>query len=68
LKDAATYRKIVSHGVDPNGAVNIDSLKASWQYFKDTNQINGSVTIDVVDMRFVKAAVADLGPNRPKAR
>jgi len=35
LKDAATYREITSHGVDPNGGVNIDSLKTSWQYFKD---------------------------------
>lgn len=63
LKDAATYREIVSHGVDPNGGVNVASLKQSWQYFRDSGQIDGSVTVDdVLDLSFVKAAVATLGP------
>ncbi len=68
LKDAATYRQIASHGVDPDGNVNIESLRTSWQYFKDTGQIDGSVSVDdVVDLSFVKAAVAELGPYRRKA-
>ena len=63
LKDAATYREIVSHGVDPDGGVNVASLKQSWQYFRDSGQIDGSVTVDdVLDLSFVKAAVASLGP------
>jgi NitT/TauT family transport system substrate-binding protein len=63
LKDAATYRSIISHGVDPDGVPNVESLRQSWQYFKDTKQIDGSVTVDdVIDLTFVKAAVADLGP------
>jgi NitT/TauT family transport system substrate-binding protein len=69
LKDAATYRQIVSHGVDPDGAVNVASLKTSWQYFKDSGQIDGSVSVDdVVDLGFVKAAVAELGPYVPKPK
>jgi NitT/TauT family transport system substrate-binding protein len=63
LKDAATYREIVSHGVDPDGGVNVASLKQSWQYFRDSGQIDGSITVDdVLDLSFVKAAVATLGP------
>jgi NitT/TauT family transport system substrate-binding protein len=63
LKDAATYRSIISHGVDPDGVPNVESLRQSWQYFKDTKQIDSSVTVDdVIDLTFVKAAVADLGP------
>jgi NitT/TauT family transport system substrate-binding protein len=63
LKDAATYREIISHGVDPDGGVNVASLKQSWQYFRDSGQIDGSVTVDdVLDLSFVKAAVASLGP------
>jgi NitT/TauT family transport system substrate-binding protein len=65
LKDAATYREIVSHGVDPDGGVNIASLKESWQYFRDSGQIDGAVTVDdVLDLRFVEAAVKSLGPWR----
>jgi len=69
LKDAATYREIVSHGVDPDGRVNVASLKQSWQYFRDSGQIDGSVTVeDVLDMSFVEAAVAALGPYRPAGK
>ncbi len=66
LKDAATYREITSHGVDPDGAVNVASLRQSWQYFRDSGQIDGSVPVDaVLDLSFVNAAVASLGPYRP---
>jgi NitT/TauT family transport system substrate-binding protein len=69
LKDAATYREIVSHGVDPDGRVNVASLKQSWQYFRDSGQTDGSVTVDdVLDMSFVEAAVAALGPYRPAGK
>jgi NitT/TauT family transport system substrate-binding protein len=69
LKDAATYREIVSHGVDPDGGVNVASLKQSWQYFRDSGQIDGSVTVDdVLDLSFVKAAVATLGPYQPATK
>lgn len=69
LKDAATYREIVSHGVDPDGRVNVASLKQSWQYFRDSGQIDGSVTVDdVLDTSFVEAAVAALGPYNPAPR
>jgi NitT/TauT family transport system substrate-binding protein len=69
LKDAATYREIVSHGVDPDGRVNVASLKQSWQYFRDSGQIDGKVTVDdVLDLSFVEAAVSALGPYRPAPR
>jgi NitT/TauT family transport system substrate-binding protein len=69
LKDAATYRDIVSHGVDPDGGVNVASLKQSWQYFRDSGQIDGSITVDdVLDLSFVKAAAAALGPYRAMAK
>ena len=45
------------------------SLKQSWQYFRDSGQIDGTVTVDdVLDLNFVKAAVAALGPYRPAGR
>ncbi len=63
LKDPRVYRDIVSHYVDPNGAVDEASLRAVWQFFKAQGQINGQITIDdVLDLRFAKAAAAELGP------
>jgi NitT/TauT family transport system substrate-binding protein len=69
LKDEATYREIRSHGVDPDARVNIASLRQSWQYFKDTGQIDGSVGVDdIVDLSFIRAAAKELGPYQPKAK
>jgi NitT/TauT family transport system substrate-binding protein len=67
LKDPAVYRAIISHGVDPDGGINTDSLKRAWEFFRDEKLIDGSVTVDqVVDLSFAKAAVAELGPYKPK--
>lgn len=67
IKDPAVHRAIISHAVDPDGHVNIDSLTRAWQFFKDTKQIDGSITVDdVVDMSFVNEAVKELGPYTKK--
>jgi NitT/TauT family transport system substrate-binding protein len=68
IKDPAVYRAITSHYVDPNGEVNVAALKDAWQFFKDTKQINGSVTVDqVLDMSFAKWAAESLGPYQKKS-
>ena len=68
IKDPAIYRAITSHAVDPDGGVDMASLTKDWQFFKDSGQIDGSVTVDkVVDMSFVKDAVRVLGPYKQGA-
>jgi NitT/TauT family transport system substrate-binding protein len=63
IKDPAVHRAIISHAVDPDGYVNLDALKTSWTFFKDTKQIDGSVPVEaVLDLSFVKDAAAALGP------
>jgi NitT/TauT family transport system substrate-binding protein len=63
IKDPAVHRAIISHAVDPDGYVNVDALKTSWTFFKDTKQIDGSVPVEaVLDLSFVKDAAAALGP------
>ena len=63
VKNPAIWRAMVATGVDPDGHVNLASLRASWQFFRDTRQIDGSVTVDdVVDLRFLDQALAELGP------
>ena len=63
VKDPAVIRKMTAHAVDPNGAVNVDSLKKDWTFFKEQKQINGNVQVDqVVDLSFVNEAASELGP------
>jgi hypothetical protein len=38
-------------------------MRKDWQFFKDTRQIDRSVTVDqVVDTSFVEQAMVSLGP------
>lgn len=68
IKNPEVYKAMRSHYVDPNGDLNVDSLKDAWQFFKDTKQIDGSVTVDsVVDLSFAKWAAAQLGPYKKKS-
>jgi NitT/TauT family transport system substrate-binding protein len=65
IKDPNVFRAIAPHGVDPDGNVNLESLRNAWSFFKRTKQIDGSVAVDdVVDLAFQKAAVESLGPYR----
>jgi NitT/TauT family transport system substrate-binding protein len=63
IKDPAVHRAIISQAVDPNGQLDMPSLQMAWQFFKDTNQIDGSVKVeDVVDLSYVQDAAKALGP------
>jgi NitT/TauT family transport system substrate-binding protein len=63
LKDADLYRVITPPAIDPNGAVNVESLTKDWLFFKDTGQLDGRVApADIVDTSFAAEAVAALGP------
>jgi NitT/TauT family transport system substrate-binding protein len=68
IKNPDVYKAMRSHYVDPNGELNVASLKDAWQFFKDTKQIDGSVTVDsVVDPSFAKWASEQLGPYKKAA-
>ena len=63
IKDPAVHRAIVSQAVDPDGALNMPSLRMAWRFFVDTRQIDGSVKVDdVVDLSYVHEAAKMLGP------
>jgi NitT/TauT family transport system substrate-binding protein len=62
-KDPNVYKVTTPPAIDPNGRLNIDSMRKDWQFFKDTRQIDRSVTVDqVVDTSFVEQAMVSLGP------
>jgi NitT/TauT family transport system substrate-binding protein len=67
IKDPAVYRAITPNGNDPNGRLNIESLRKDLATFKEAGFVKGDVTVDrVVDESFAIAAVKTLGPYRPK--
>jgi NitT/TauT family transport system substrate-binding protein len=50
------------HGSDPNGAVNVDSLKKDLEFF----EVKGDLSIEkVLDTSFLDAALKQLGPYKP---
>ena len=56
---------ITPPAINPDGALYLASMHKDWEFFKDTGQISGKVTVDqVVDLSYVNAAVASLGPYR----
>jgi NitT/TauT family transport system substrate-binding protein len=67
LKDAAIYEEITPQACDPNGKVNIASLKKDWTFFKSHGELVGKATVeDVLDPSFAAKAVAELGPYHPQ--
>jgi NitT/TauT family transport system substrate-binding protein len=68
IKEEAMLRRIVPSAVNPDGEVNVASLKKDLEFFRELGLIEKkNVGVDsVVDNSFVKAAVAELGPYRAK--
>ena len=68
VKDAAIYKAITSHGTNPDGKINVASLKTDLKFFMEEGEITAPVTVEqVVDTSFIDAAVKELGPYKRKA-
>ena len=62
-KDAALLKRIFPVVIDPNGEVNLASMKKDWEFLKSKELIDKTTTPeDIVDMSYVQAAVKKLGP------
>lgn len=69
IKDPALLKSMITHGVNPDGWVNVDSMKKDWTFFKAHDQVKGLVTVDdVLDHSFVTAALKELGPYKKRER
>jgi NitT/TauT family transport system substrate-binding protein len=57
------YRSIVANYVDPDGAVNVESLRRDYDFFDQQGWLEAKTSVDeLVDPSFARAAVKDLGP------
>ncbi len=66
VKDPALYKDMTPNGINPNGKLNLASLKKDFQFYKDQGYLQGSATVaQVVDESFAHMAVKELGPYKP---
>jgi NitT/TauT family transport system substrate-binding protein len=62
IKDPAIYKSITPTGMNPDGKVNLQSLKDDAAFYREQGLITGDIRVeDVVDDGFVDAAVKELG-------
>jgi NitT/TauT family transport system substrate-binding protein len=62
IKDVALLARVAPTWLDPDGAVNVDSLRASMQWLHERGDLAVDVDVDrMVDMRFVDYALGRLG-------
>lgn len=63
IKDPQFYRDFALAACDPDGTLNVDSVAGDLAAFKEQKLIEGEVDMKkVVDLSFLKAALAELGP------
>jgi NitT/TauT family transport system substrate-binding protein len=63
VKDAALLREITPNGCDPDGRVNVASLKRDLAFYASQGLIESAINVDdIVDTSFIDAAVKALGP------
>jgi NitT/TauT family transport system substrate-binding protein len=63
IKDKELYRDIVPHATNPDGRVNVASMKLDYAFFKEQGLVtNGGTVEQLVDNSFVDAVVKELGP------
>ena len=68
IKSPEVLRNMAMHGVNPNGTLNVESLKKDLVFFKETGDVtSATVSVDqVVDQSFAAEAAKALGPYQKK--
>jgi NitT/TauT family transport system substrate-binding protein len=67
IKDESMFRRMIPSYCNPDGEVNVASLRKDLEFFRELGLIEKKdMTVDgVVDGSFARAAVAKLGPYQP---
>ena len=69
MKDPAVYRAITPSAINPDGRLNLASMRKDLQFFKDQGLIEGKVEVeDVIDTSFIDEAIKELGPYKGRRR
>ncbi|ADU50605.1 hypothetical protein Tmar_0484 [Thermaerobacter marianensis DSM 12885] len=63
LKDPALWKKVYVPGLNPDGRLNVESLKAQLEWYRARGYFTGQIDLDqVIDLSLVDYAVQVLGP------
>lgn len=66
VKDTSVLRAMTPNGSNPDGGVNLPSMRSDFAFFKAQHLIEGNVTPESsIDPAFVTAAMQKLGPYKP---
>jgi NitT/TauT family transport system substrate-binding protein len=70
IKDPQIYRQIAPNACNPNGVVNVESLKKDLEFFRQQKLIEShNISVEsVVDHTFVQKVIQELGLYRPKGK
>jgi NitT/TauT family transport system substrate-binding protein len=67
VKDPAIYKKLTPNGCNPNGRLNVASLKRDLEAFKAAGFVKSNVQVEqTLDTSSVEAALKILGPYKPR--
>lgn len=63
IKNPAVFKAITPSGCNPDGQVDVPSLKKDLDFYRELGLIEGNVSVEqVLDPSFVNAVVKELGP------
>jgi NitT/TauT family transport system substrate-binding protein len=67
IKDKATYAAMNPFAVNPDGGVNVDTLKNDFKFFQERGLVSNKISVEqVIDKSFAEEAVRVLGAYKPK--
>lgn len=68
VKDRALYAEMTPNGCNPDGHVDLPSMKKDYEFYKAHGYLEGNSSVDgLVDHSFVDRALKILGPYKPKS-
>ena len=63
LKDRAIYERMTPFAVDPDGKINLATLRNDLEFYKSRQLVGPNMSVEaVVDMSFAEEAAKELGP------
>ena len=66
VKDPGIYRALTAGGSNPNGTINLASMKTDYDFYTSDGLIDHPVDVNtVVDNAFVDDALKHIGPYKP---
>jgi NitT/TauT family transport system substrate-binding protein len=69
IKDINLIRKSTPQASDPDGRLNVESLRKDWEFFKAQGFLEGDSSVEkAMDDSFVNAALKVLGPYKRSAK